>query len=121
MAADKFRIKVRRFRPVFNVRVIETTGDGDLLPFFEHSGHLYMRFVLQGWMLGLLTIGLSNLISAENPLVANMEFNLAGTGRKITTGAILETIAIEWDRQATVVGLAITGQMHNTDVAGLES
>ncbi len=120
VAADKFRIKVKRFRPIYSVKVLETTGDGDNEPVFEHSGHLYMQFVLQGWMLSLLTIGLENLISTvENPLSVNMQVNLSAS-RSVVHGAILETVVIDWDRQATLVGLAITGKMNNTPASIVE-
>lgn len=120
-ATQKFRIKLRRFRPIYSVRVLETTGDGDEFPFFEHSGHLYQRFVLQGWMLSEFTIGLKQLAvlgtSAENPLKTKMTVKQSAN-RAVEYGAILETVTIDWDRVAVFVGVAITGQMHDTDPAG---
>ncbi len=121
VAADKFHIKLRRFRPIYNVRVLETTGDGDEFPFFEHSGHLYQRFVLQGWMLSQFAIGLKELAvlgtAAENPLKTKMKVNLSAN-RSVEYGAILETVTVDWDRVAIFVGVAITGQMHDTDPGG---
>lgn len=113
----KFHLKVRRFRPRYNVRKVETTGDGDKMPFFEHSGHLYMNFTMQGWMLSEIALGLKNLIVAdENPLKTNVVFRLSAE-RSLEFGALLETIMADWDRVAPWVGVAIVGEMHNTDPA----
>ena len=117
VAANKFHIKLRRFRSTYNVRVVETTGDGDAFPFFEHSLHLYERFVLQGWMLSEFAIGLKQLVTDENPLKTKMKLNLSAN-RSVEKGTILETVTIDWDRVGVHVGLAIAGQMHDTDPAG---
>lgn len=116
-SSQKFHIKVRRLRSVSNVRVLETTGDGDAFPFFESSLHLYERFALQGWMLSEFAIGIKQLVTDENPLKTKMKFNLSAN-RSVERGAILETITIDWDRVAIFIGVAITGQMHDTDPAG---
>lgn len=116
--SDTFRIKVRRFRPVYNNVIVDTTGDGDILPFFEHSGYLYMSFAFQGWMLSANAVGIVNLVSTNNP-TAEVVFNLTAL-RALKFNAILETIAIDWDRVAPFVGIALTGRMHNTVVSNVE-
>lgn len=113
-SATKFHIKLRRFRPIYNVNILETTGDGDEFPFFETSLHLYQRFVLQGWMMSQFAIGLKNLVTSDNPLATRMKVKLS-SDRSVEYGAILETITLDWDRVAVFIGLAITGRMHNTD------
>ena len=109
---------MRRFRPVYNNVLVETTGDGDLLPFFEHSGHLYMKFLLQGWMLSGQTIGIIQLASSNNP-TAQVQFALAAS-RSLKFKAILETIAVEWDRVAPFIGVSLSGRMHDTTVSTIE-
>ncbi len=68
-------------------------------------------------MLSEFAIGLKQLVTDENPLKTKMKIKLSAN-RSLEQGAILETITADWDRVAIFIGVAITGQMHDTDPAG---
>jgi hypothetical protein len=117
----KFFIHVQQYSDQYEVRVTETTGDGDTSPHFQHGGLLYGQWRLSGYMLAGRDIGLEKLIETSNgggwtsdsPPVEvptnRLKIQFGEQDRYVEGGVIVTSIQRQMAKNTPHVQLAIAG------------
>ena len=130
VSADDLVIKAQQARFRFAVRSVETTGDGDKTPVWETAQLLYGDFSISGYMVSSAALGLQAMrlqVLQENATGSEtqfrMTFNLDGqhalTGNSSNSQipVIIESLDFQWQANAPVVPIMMTGKISNDDVA----
>ena len=113
----KLYLKVQTVQFNVGVKVQDTTGDGDAVAHYDHDNEIRGQVSMRGFMLADAHIGIENLTNdtdEPNPFTVSMKLG-SGTGtRSYKFKMMVRNIAVDWNRVAGLVGVAITGQITDT-------
>ena len=116
-AGTAYKLKMEQWDFDASTRIQETTGDGDVNPFFETSGLGYTNVVLAGFMVPNQAIGLTNL-SSGSPVDIDI---LLTSERKISLKMVVHRVRGQWRRTAVTIPVRIFGVMSETAITALEA
>lgn len=107
-------MKVASARFSLSVGVQDVTGDGDEFATMAHNNELRGQAQLNGFVLADDDIGIEEWIVAPTATDVNpmaVEFKSAAS-RIYKFNMVVKDITIDWNRQAPVIGISVTGLMH---------
>ena len=103
-------MKVQSAQFNLNIKVQDTTGDGDALAHYDHDNELRGQVSLRGFMLASDHVGISKLTTTTateyNPLLVDLTL---GEGKKYKFKLCVNNIVVDWNRVGGLVGVALSG------------
>ena len=110
-----YYVKTKTIRSKYTNPMFDSTGDGDVSPFWEGTNFIYGVVQIQGWMLAAQNIGIINMITdTAGGLTNDPAFTLLywlgndGAYRGVQHECIMKSLRVSWRRNAALVGVAFT-------------
>ena len=109
-------MKVASARFALSVGVQDVTGDGDKFTTIAHNNELRGQAQFNGFVLADHTIGIESWIVAHaatdvNPVIIKFKAGVGSAARVYNFDMVIKDVVIDWNRQAPVVGISVTGMI----------